>query len=1235
MVKHPLHQLLQQRIFILDGAMGTVIQRYKLDEAAYRGKQFLKHPVDIKGNNEVLVLTLPDVIEEIHTAYLAAGADIIETNTFNANRLNQGEYKLRDQAYALNVAGAKIARKAADVFTRKTPDKPRFVAGAIGPTSRTASLSPDVNDPGFRAVNFDQLVEIYTEQARGLIDGGIDLFLIETIFDTLNAKAAIFAVNSLCEKLGKNIPVVISGTITDASGRTLSGQTTEAFWISVAHAAPLAVGLNCALGAKDMRPYIAELSRVAPCPIICYPNAGLPNAFAEYDQTPEEMAGLLEEFARSGFVNIVGGCCGTTPEHIKAIAAVVAKIAPRPVPRVPVLSAFSGLEPLIIRPDSNFINIGERANVTGSRKFARLILEGNYEEALSIARQQVEAGAQMIDVNMDEAMLDSEKAMVRFLNLIASEPEISRVPVMIDSSRWPVIEAGLKCVQGKSVVNSLSLKEGEEVFKEQARKVRRYGAAAVVMAFDEKGQADSKDRKVAICTRAYKILTEDVGFPPQDIIFDPNIFAVATGIEEHNNYAVDYIEAARTIKKTLPHALVSGGVSNISFSFRGNDAVREAMHSAFLYHAIKAGMDLGIVNAGMITVYDEIPKDLLKLIEDVLLNRRPDATERLVHYAETVKQTGRKKEEDLQWRKEPVEKRLAHALVKGIVEYIDEDVEEARKKTTRPLDVIEGPLMDGMNIVGDLFGAGKMFLPQVVKSARVMKKAVAYLAPFIEQEKSGADKSLGKIVMATVKGDVHDIGKNIVGVVLACNNFKIIDLGVMVPCARILETARREKADMIGLSGLITPSLDEMVNVAKEMEREGFDLPLLIGGATTSVNHTAVRIAPAYKNLVIHVKDASRAVGVCRNVMDPGKRTELTAQTKTEYARLREEHAARQTRKKFLPIGEARRRGLQTDWWQRQVTKPSFLGTKVFEDFDLTEIRETIDWSPFFMAWELAGKYPKIFDDPKIGGEARKLFDDAQAFLKEIIAKKSLKAKAVIGFFPANSVGDDIVIYTDDGRKNVRTVFHTLRQQTAKTDDNPAGPSDREAGRPYYALADLIAPEDSKVKDYVGGFAVTAGIGARELAAQFEREHDDYKSILVKALADRLAEAFAERMHQLVRMKFWGYAPDENLSNEDLIHCRYTGIRPAPVYPACPDHTEKETLFDLLGVEKTAGIHLTENFAMTPAASVCGIYFSHPDAKYFWLGDIDKDQAVDYAGRKKWDVKTAERWLGPNLGYKI
>ncbi len=937
--------------------MGTMIQRYRLDEAAYRDKKFAHHPVDIKGNNEILVLTRPAVVEEIHTAYLAAGADIIETNTFNANRLNQAEYKLQDQAYALNVAAAKIARKAADAFTKKTPDKPRFVAGAIGPTNRTASLSPDVNDPGFRAVNFDQLVEIYTEQAQGLLDGGIDLFLIETIFDTLNAKAAIFAVNGLCEKLGRDIPLIISGTITDASGRTLSGQTTEAFWISAAHAQPIAVGLNCALGAKDMRPYIAELSRVAPCYIICYPNAGLPNAFAEYDQTPEEMAGLLEEFARSGFVNIVGGCCGTTPEHIKAIAGAVLKIAPRPVPQVPVLSSFSGLEPLVIRPDTNFINIGERTNVTGSRKFAKLILDGNYEEALSIARQQVEAGAQMIDVNMDEAMLDSEKAMVKFLNLIASEPEISRVPVMIDSSRWPVIEAGLKCVQGKSVVNSLSLKEGEAVFKEQARKVRRYGAAAVVMAFDEKGQADSKERKVAICTRAYKILTQEVGFPPQDIIFDPNIFAVATGIEEHNNYAVDYIEATRIIKKTLPHALVSGGVSNISFSFRGNDAVREAMHSAFLYHAINAGMDMGIVNAGMVAVYDEIPKDLLGLVEDVLLNRRSDATERLVSYAETVKQTGKKREEDLQWRKEPVEKRLAHALVKGIVEYIEEDTEEARKKTTRPLDVIEGPLMDGMNIVGDLFGAGKMFLPQVVKSARVMKKAVAYLAPFIEQEKSGGtNRALGTIVMATVKGDVHDIGKNIVGVVLACNNFRIIDLGVMVPCARILETARAEKADMIGLSGLITPSLDEMVNVAKEMEREGFDLPLLIGGATTSVNHTAVKIAPAYKNLVIHVKDASRAVGVCRGALDSVKRAELTGQTEKEYARLREEHATRQGRKKFLPIAEARRRGLKTDWPQHRVTKPSFLGTKVFEDFDLNEIRKTIDWSPFFMAWKLAGK---------------------------------------------------------------------------------------------------------------------------------------------------------------------------------------------------------------------------------------------------------------------------------------
>jgi 5-methyltetrahydrofolate--homocysteine methyltransferase len=1219
---HPLRALLQNRILIIDGAMGTMIQRYKLDEKAYRGRQFADYPSDLKGNNDLLVLTQPQIIEEIHSAYLAAGADIIETNTFNSNAISMADYKMEDQVYALNLAAAKIAKKAAAKFSAQDPNKPRFVAGALGPTTKTASLSPDVNDPGYRAVSFDQLVAAYTEQIRGLVDGGVDLLLIETIFDTLNSKAAIYAVDAYGEKIGKQLPVMISGTITDASGRTLSGQTTEAFFISIAHANPLSVGLNCALGAPQMRPYIEEMSRLAPCYVSCYPNAGLPNQFGEYDQDAKEMAGYIQDFAQSGFINIVGGCCGTTPEHIKAIAEVVAKIPPRKIPDTPVQSAFSGLEPLIVRPDTNFINIGERTNVTGSKQFARLILAGDYDTALSVARQQVEAGAQAIDINMDEAMLDSEAAMAKFLNLIAAEPDISRVPIMIDSSKWTVIEAGLKCVQGKSIVNSISMKEGEAAFREQAKKVRRYGAAAVVMAFDEQGQADTIERKVSICQRAYKILTEDIGFPPQDIIFDPNIFAVATGIEEHNNYAVNYFEATKIIKETCPHCLISGGVSNVSFSFRGNDPVREAMHSAFLYHAIKNGMSMGIVNAGMIAVYDQIPKDLLELVEDVLLNRRPDSTERLIKYAETVKSQGKKVEEDLAWRKEPVEARLSHALVKGITDFIEEDVEECRKKVNHPLEVIEGPLMAGMNIVGDLFGSGKMFLPQVVKSARVMKKAVAYLQPFIEKEKKGdRDQFIGRIVCATVKGDVHDIGKNIVGVVLACNNFKIIDLGVMVPSEKILQTAREEKADVIGLSGLITPSLEEMVHVAKEMERQGLDIPLIIGGATTSVNHTAVKIDPAYHNAVVHVKDASKSVGVCRSLTDPKARKEFTAKTKQDYVKLREEHATRQSAKKYIKIEEARTKGVKCDWSKAAVTKPSFLGARVFEDYDLRDIRTRIDWSPFFMAWELPGKYPNIFKDPKVGTEAKKLFDDAQVLLEEIITKKLLTAKAVVGFFPANSVGDDIEVYTDESRTQILTVFHTLRQQI-KHDDSP-----------YYALSDFIAPKASGVKDYIGGFAVTAGLGMEKIVAQFEKDHDDYRSILTKALGDRLAEAFAERMHELVRKKYWGYVPNENLTNEEMIKCMYQGIRPAPGYPACPDHTEKTLLFQILNAEKATGIRLTESFAMLPASSVSGLYFSHPQSKYFWLGPIDKDQIIDFAGRKKMDVPTVEKWLAPNLGY--
>lgn len=1219
---HPVDRLLKERILIIDGAMGTMIQRHKLDEKAYRGKEFAKFAHDLKGNNELLSLTQPQIIEEIHAAYLNAGADIIETNTFGANAVSQADYKLESKVYEMNLASAKIARRTADEYTRKNPLKPRFVAGAIGPTTKTATISPDVNDPGFRSITFDQLVEAYFEQTRGLVDGGVDFLLVETIFDTLNAKAALYAIDVYCDKIGKQIPIMISGTITDASGRTLSGQTLPAFWISVAHARPLAIGLNCALGAKEMRPYIEELSNLADCYVCCYPNAGLPNQFGGYDQTPAEMAKLVRDFAQSGFVNILGGCCGTTPEHIQAIAEAVKDIKPRALREKPVYPCFSGLEPLVVRENSNFINAGERTNVTGSKKFAKLILDGNYEEALAVARQQVENGAQAIDINMDEAMLDSQKAMVTFLNLVASEPDIAKVPIMVDSSKWSVIAAGLRCVQGKSIVNSISLKEGEESFKKQAREVRRLGAATVVMAFDEKGQADTLQRRVDICKRAYKILTEEIGFPPQDIIFDPNIFAVATGIEEHNSYAVDFIEATRAIKKACPHCLISGGVSNVSFSFRGNDPVREAMHSVFLYHAIKAGMDMGIVNAGMIAVYDEIPKDLLERVEDVILNRRPDATERLVAFAETVKAGGKKEKEDLAWRKEPVEKRLSHALVKGIVDFIEEDVDEARKKTKRPLDVIEGPLMDGMNVVGDLFGSGKMFLPQVVKSARVMKKAVAYLTPYIEKDQQGGGKFAGTIVMATVKGDVHDIGKNIVGVVLGCNNYKIIDLGVMVPAAKILETAQKEKADMIGLSGLITPSLDEMVHIAQEMERQEFKLPLLIGGATTSVNHTAVKIAPQYHEPVVHVKDASRSVAIVSGLKDPKQKEKFAAKTAKEYEELRKQFAAQQSRQKFLTLSEARAKALKSPWKKMAIIKPARLGTSVFADYNLAEIAGNIDWTPFFPTWELKGKYPKIFQDPKIGKEARKLFDDAQELLKDVVKKKLLKAKGVVGLFAANSVGDDIEVYADNSRKKVAAVFHTLRQQ-----------QERQDGREYIALSDYIAPKDSGIVDYIGGFALTSEIGIEPLVKGFAKDHDDYRIIMIKALADRLAEAFAELLHERVRKEIWGYAKDENLTLEEKIAAKYQGIRPAMGYPCQPDHTEKMALFDILEATKNAGVSLTESYAMLPAASVSGIYFAHPEAKYFNLGYLAKDQIQDYARRKNISVTEVEKWLGPWLGY--
>jgi len=1226
-IEKNLRQILNQRIMIIDGAMGTMIQTYKLDEAGYRGEQFKNHPSDLKGNNDLLSITQPQIILEIHKKYLEAGSDIIETNTFNANSVSMADYNMQDLAYELNLASAKVARAAADEYSRKTPDQPRFVAGAIGPTNKTASMSQDVNNPGARAITFLELVKVYTEQIRGLRDGGVDILLVETIFDTLNAKAALYAIDMHCEKTGQKIPVIISGTITDASGRTLSGQVTEAFWISVKHAQPLAIGLNCALGAQEMRPYISELARIADCHISCYPNAGLPNEFAEYDQTPDQMADLVQEFARSGFLNILGGCCGTTPDHIQRIAQIVKGVPPRAIPKLPPQSSYSGLEALKITPETNFINIGERANVTGSKKFAQLILNERYDEALSVARQQVEAGAQIIDVNMDEAMLDSKKAMVTFLNLVASEPDIARVPVMIDSSRWDVIEAGLQCAQGRCIVNSISLKEGEEVFRKHAGAVKRYGAAAVVMAFDEKGQAETLQRRIEVCARAYKILTQEICLPAEDIIFDPNIFAVATGIEEHNNYAVDFIEATRQIKRNLPHVRISGGVSNVSFSFRGNDPIREAMHSVFLYHAIKAGMDMGIVNAGMITVYDEIQKNLLELVEDVILNRRGDATERLIAFAESYKTKGKRPVEDLNWRSEGVEKRLAHALVKGIVDYIEKDTEEARQKSKRALDVIEGPLMDGMNIVGDLFGAGKMFLPQVVKSARVMKKSVAYLQPFIEAEKkdsqSGSPTHAGVIVTATVKGDVHDIGKNIVGVVLACNNFKIIDLGVMVPCEKILKTALNEKADMIGLSGLITPSLDEMVNVAREMERQGFTIPLLIGGATTSVNHTAVKIAPEYKkNFAIYVKDASRSVGVCQSLMDRRLKNNLVSKTLAEYENIRNDHAQKQSARRFLPLEKARSKGMSSNWKNVPITKPNFLGTKTFKNYDLTDLVQRVDWSPFFLAWEINGKFPNILSHPQYGEEATKLYNDARQMLSEVIDKKLLQANAIIGFYPANCIGDDIELYKDDNRETIVQILHNLRQQSQKLNE-----------KPYLSQADFIAPKGSGVKDYIGAFAVTTGVGIETLVEKYEKDHDDYKSIMIKALADRLAESFAERMHERVRKEFWGYAPDENLSNKEIIQVQYRGIRPAPGYPACPDHTEKPIIFNLMNVTQEVGIFLTESNAMMPASSVSGLYFAHPQASYFSLGQIAKDQVMDYAKRKGMSVEEVERWLRPNLGY--
>jgi 5-methyltetrahydrofolate--homocysteine methyltransferase len=1214
----------RERILVLDGAWGVMIQGYGLGEAEFRGARFNDHARDLKGNNDLLVLTQPDIVRDIGRAYLKAGADIIETNSFNSTAISQADYGLESLVPELNETAARLAREVCDSLS--TPERPRFVAGILGPTNRTASLSPDVNDPGFRNITFDALRATYRDATRALIAGGADLIMIETAFDTLNAKAAIFAIEEAFDEIGERLPIWISGTITDLSGRTLTGQTVDAFWHSMRHASPFAVGLNCALGPKELRPYIADLAEAADTLVSAHPNAGLPNAFGGYDETAESMADYIGAFAREGLVNIVGGCCGTTPDHIRAFVDATAGVAPRRVSEKPQQLRLSGLEAFTLTPETNFVNVGERTNITGSAKFRKLITAGQFDAALDIARSQVEAGAQLIDVNMDEGLLDSEEAMKRFLNLIAAEPDIARVPLMIDSSKWSVIEAGLKCVQGKPIVNSISLKEGEEAFIEYAKKVRCYGAAVVVMAFDEQGQADTADRKFAICRRAYEILVNQVGFPPEDIIFDPNIFAVATGIEEHNDYGRAYIDAATRIRQALPFAHVSGGVSNFSFSFRGNDRVREAMHSVFLYHAIKAGMDMGIVNAGNLPVYEDIPAELRDRIEEVLFNRRPDATERLLAVASEFKQHGAQEEEAAThaWRGLPVEERLSHALVHGIADYVLDDVEEARLKARRPLDVIEGPLMAGMNIVGDLFGSGKMFLPQVVKSARVMKKAVAHLVPFMEAEKAagGRREAAGRIVMATVKGDVHDIGKNIVGVVLQCNGYEVEDLGVMVPAARILQRARETNADLIGLSGLITPSLDEMCHVAAEMEREGFDIPLLIGGATTSRVHTAVKIHPNYRRgQSVYVTDASRAVGVVTNLLSRDGKASFISDIRSEYARIAAAHDAQRGPHRRLTLGQARGKAFKPDWSSYVPPKPRFLGTRAFANYDLAELVPLIDWSPFFHAWEMKGRYPDLFGDPKAGAAARALFADAQAMLQRLVAEKWLTACAAIGFWPAAANGDDIVLYEDEARRSVAAELHTLRQQVA-----------RERDTPNLALSDYVAPAGVK-PDYVGGFVVTSGIGEETHAARFKADKDDYNAILLSALADRLAEAFAERMHERARKEFWAYAPEETLSNDELIAESYRGIRPAPGYPAQPDHTEKGILFRLLDAERNAGVKLTESFAMWPGSSVCGLYFSHPEARYFGVGKIERDQVEDYARRKDWSIEEAERWLGPLLNY--
>lgn len=1221
MNKHTSFALLQkaihQRILVIDGAMGSLIQTHQLSEAQFKGSQFENHPNDLKGNNDILCITQPAIIQSIHKQYLEAGADIIETNTFNGTSISQADYGTQKAAYDINFCAAKLAKEVAEQYS--TPQKPRFVAGAVGPTNQTCSISPNVNQPAYRAVNFETMRAAYYEQIKGLIDGGADIILIETVFDTLNCKAALFAAQQLFEQYNLLLPLIVSFTITDASGRTLSGQTVEAFYNSVSHAPLFAIGLNCALGAKDMRPYLAELSKIATCYVSCYPNAGLPNAFGGYDETPEQMCHVIDDFAQNGFLNIVGGCCGTTPQHIAHITHHIAQSTPRAIPQIEPYLRLSGLEALTIFENTNFVNIGERTNVTGSRQFARFIKEQKYEEALVVARQQVEGGAQIIDVNMDEAMLNSEEAMAHFLNLIASEPDISKLPIMIDSSKWTVIEAGLKCLQGKGIVNSISLKEGEEKFIEQAKMVRLYGAAVIVMAFDEQGQADTIARKVSICERSYHILTQKIGFPPQDIIFDPNIFAVATGIEEHNNYAIDFIEATRQIKQKMPLTKVSGGVSNISFSFRGNDVVREAMHAAFLYHAIKAGMDMGIVNAGMIEVYEQIEPTLLKLVEDVLLNKHPEATERLVEYAETVKSKGKERQKDEAWRQNSIEERLKYALVKGVVEYIDQDTAEALEKYGRPLHVIEQPLMSGMNVVGDLFAQGKMFLPQVVKSARVMKKAVAYLQPFLEAEKKANPDNAtaqGKILLATVKGDVHDIGKNIVGVVLACNNYEIIDMGVMVPANVILEKARAENVDIIGLSGLITPSLDEMVTVATEMQRQNFAIPLLIGGATTSQTHTAVKIAPKYQHPVVHVSDASRSVPVVSSLLNPDSKPRFVAEIQKNYDTLRERHLNKKVNKNLLSLTQARNNATKIDWQNYKINTPNFLGIKVLKNYDLNLVVPFIDWSPFFSSWQLAGKFPAILTDSIVGTEATRLYADAQNMLAKIVSQKWLEARAVIGIFETQRTPNDSAHLFDTQNHKIATL-HFLRQQTLKA-----------SNLPNRSLADYLSPIEN---DYIGLFAVSTGFGIEKWVQKFEAEHDDYSAILLKALADRLAEAFTEHLHQRIRKEWWGYNPTENLSNELLIEEEYVGIRPAPGYPACPDHTEKRTLFNILNVTQNIGLQLTESCAMYPTAAVSGYYFSHPQSKYFGIGQITMEQVQDIAQRKGVPTEEMERWLQPNL----